>query len=64
MEMKTSSWNFDGVVPKIFDEHVKQSVPFYSEMHKTISDILGWFIQDNTTIYDVKFPNEKYTQNK
>ncbi len=53
MEMKTSSWNFDGVVPKIFDEHVKQSVPFYSEMHKTISDILGWFIQDNTTIYDV-----------
>lgn len=47
MEMKTSSWNFDGVVPKIFDEHVKQSVPFYSEMHKTISDILGWFFDRN-----------------
>ena len=47
MEMKTSSWNFDWVVPKIFDEHVKQSVPFYSDYK-----------------YDVKFPNEKYTQNK
>jgi tRNA (cmo5U34)-methyltransferase len=46
-------WKFDSKVVPIFDEHVRQSVPLYEEMHRLLVDISYWFIEDNTNVYDI-----------
>jgi len=49
----TSSWEFnDGIVP-IFDKHVRDHVPMYEEFHRLITDISGWFIDNETSVYDI-----------
>lgn len=53
MNLNESNWKFDGTVVPVFDEHVKQSVPMYDEIHSLITDIAGWFLQDKTNVYDV-----------
>jgi tRNA (cmo5U34)-methyltransferase len=54
MELKgVSNWKFDKNVVPIFDEHVRKSVPMYDEIHHLITDIAGWFLQDNTNVYDI-----------
>lgn len=53
MKLEESNWKFDESVVPIFDEHVKQSVPMYDEIHSLVTDISGWFINDLTNIYDI-----------
>lgn len=54
MQLKgVSNWKFDKNVVPIFDEHVRKSVPMYDEIHYLITDIAGWFLQDNTNVYDI-----------
>ena len=53
MNLEESNWKFDESVVPVFDEHVKQSVPMYDEIHNLITDISGWFLQDNTNVYDI-----------
>jgi len=53
LNLKNSGWKFDNTVVPVFDEHVRQSVPMYDEMHNLIKDIAGWFLQDNTNVYDI-----------
>jgi len=47
------SWVFNKDVAKIFDLHVKQSLPFYDSIQKYISSLSEWFIKDNSIIYDL-----------
>lgn len=53
MNLEQSNWKFDSSVVPLFDEHVKQSVPMYDEIHNLITDIAGWFLEDDTNVYDV-----------
>lgn len=53
MNLEQNNWKFDGTVVPVFDEHVKQSVPMYDEIHNLITDIAGWFLEENTNVYDI-----------
>lgn len=53
MNLEQSNWKFDDTVVPVFDEHVRQSVPMYDEIHSLIGDIAGWFLNDDTNVYDV-----------
>lgn len=49
----SSDWKFDSDIVPVFDEHVRQSVPMYDEIHRLISDISAWFLEDGTNMYDI-----------
>lgn len=53
MDLQTSHWKFDQNVANVFDEHVRQSIPLYDEIHAMIADISCWFVSDNTSVYDI-----------
>lgn len=53
IELAKCNWKFNESVANVFDEHVKQSVPMYDEIHSLITDIAGWYLQDNTNVYDI-----------
>lgn len=53
MKLEESNWKFDESVVPVFDEHVKQSVPLYDEIHNLVTDISGWFLNDDTNVYDI-----------
>jgi tRNA (cmo5U34)-methyltransferase len=49
----TGKWEFDKDVTKIFDGYVRKHVPMYDEMHRLISDLSVWLVEDYTTVYDI-----------
>lgn len=53
MNLEKNNWKFDQTVVPVFDEHVRQSVPMYEEIHNLITDIAGWYLEDNTYAYDI-----------
>lgn len=53
MLKRKGDWKFDKKVVQIFDEHVRQSVPLYDEIHKLIGDISYWFLEELTNVYDI-----------
>lgn len=53
IESQKSNWQFDREVVKIFDDHVRKSVPLYNEIHELVVDIAGWFLEDHTNVYDI-----------
>jgi|TARA_B100001063_G_C16656132_1_gene498580 tRNA (cmo5U34)-methyltransferase len=53
IKAKNSSWSFGNKVPIKFNEHIKKSVPFYDESHKLIANLSDFFVQENSTIYDI-----------
>ncbi len=46
-------WSFGEGVPKEFDNHVSNQVPFYKEGHELILDLLPFFIRKNSKILDI-----------
>ena len=48
-----ANWKFDEEVTKVFDEHVRKSVPLYDDFHKMIGDFSEWFIEEGTNVYDI-----------
>lgn len=53
IKSKESSWEFNKEVTKVFDGHVRKSVPMYDEFHKMISNMSHWFIENGTNVYDI-----------
>jgi tRNA (cmo5U34)-methyltransferase len=53
VESEVANWKFDKEVTKIFDSHVRKSVPMYDEFHNMISNISEWFIEENSNVYDI-----------
>lgn len=51
--LRESPWVFDKEVVKIFDEHVRMSVPFYDEVHRMISELSDLFIIKKGTVCDL-----------
>ena len=47
------SWAFNKQVSKVFDKHVRQSIPFYEVFQKDIAKYSEWFLKDGATIYDL-----------
>ncbi|MGA7544582.1 MAG: methyltransferase domain-containing protein [Methyloceanibacter sp.] len=48
-----SQWSFGGRVAETFGEHVRRSVPLYDEAHDLICRISDYFVQKNSTVYDL-----------
>lgn len=63
MNLQNSNWKFDKTVVPVFDEHVKQSVPMYDEIHRLITDIAGWYVKDGVNVYDVGTSTGKVLKN-
>lgn len=47
------NWEFNNEVTKIFDDHVRKSVPWYDEFHKNIANISVYYSQTNSNIIDI-----------
>lgn len=47
------NWMFDDKIAPIFDEHVRQHIPLYDEIHISIQQLANWFIEENTNVYDI-----------
>ena len=52
-EKAFNEWRFDDAIAKIFEEHVRKSVPFYEEIHRMIAEISDWFLRESSLIYDL-----------
>ena len=50
---RNSEWSFGGRVAESFTEHVRRSVPLYDEGHDLICRISDYFVQKNSTVYDL-----------
>ena len=48
-----AGWNFGGNVPKTFDSHVSRSVPMYEAGHDLVCRISDYFVNTNSTVYDL-----------
>jgi tRNA (cmo5U34)-methyltransferase len=48
-----NNWVFDKNVSKVFDKHVRQSIPFYNNFQKHIVKISEFYLKDNSVIYDI-----------
>ena len=53
MVYNMNGWKFDEAIVKIFDEHVRKSVPMYELFHSNIIDMSKYFIKKNTSIIDL-----------
>lgn len=47
------NWKFSGEVSKSFDEHVKKSVPLYTQGHELICDISDFFVKADSVVYEL-----------
>ena len=53
IEATDSNWSFSGEMVENFDNHVKKSVPLYSEGHELICDLSKFFVKDNSYVYEI-----------
>ena len=47
------TWSFNDKVSKVFDNHVRQSIPLYDQFHAQISKIAEFYCKDDSVIYDL-----------
>ena len=47
------NWTFSANVVKVFDEHVRNSVPLYDLFQKEIASMSVYFSQHNSKIIDI-----------
>ena len=50
---KRVAWSFGGNIPKKFENHIKNSIPYYLEGHKIINKLSDFFLFDDSTCYDL-----------
>lgn len=46
-------WKFNEKVSEIFDNHVRQSIPFYDVLQQMVVHLSDFFIRPHTVIYDL-----------
>ena len=54
------TWSFNEKVAKVFDTHVNQSIPLYSEFHKQSAKIAEFYCKENSIIYDLGCSTGKF----
>jgi len=47
------NWVFDKSVSKVFDVHVRESIPLYNKYQKQIAKISEFYLKDNAVILDI-----------
>ena len=62
IKAKNASWSFGGDVCDKFDEHVLKSVPLYDIGHDLVLKIADFFINDESTCYELGCSTGKLTQ--
>ncbi len=50
---ESSSWKFSGDTVAKFSDHVRKSVPFYSQGHDLICNLCDFFIKENSISYEI-----------
>ena len=50
---ENAGWSFGGKTVDNFDKQIKNSIPLYSEGHQIICKLSEFFIQDNSTCYEL-----------
>ena len=45
--------SFGGSIPKKFENHIKNSIPYYLEGHEIINKLSDFFLYDKSTCYDL-----------
>lgn len=53
LNAQNANWSFGKDTAKNFDDHVKKSVPLYSEGHKLICDLSDFFVKKDSVVYDI-----------
>ena len=53
IKVEDSNWRFSGDVVSNFDEHVKKSIPLYSEGHQITCDVSKFFVKDKSIVYEI-----------
>lgn len=48
-----ASWTFGENTPKIFDEHISKSVPFYRDGHDLVLQISDFFVKKSSICYEL-----------
>lgn len=48
-----NNWQFNSYVSKVFDNHVKRSVPFYEISHELTARLSEFFLYNNSVYYDL-----------
>lgn len=48
-----AGWDFSGKVAESFDEHVRKSVPFYSEGHDLVCYLSDFFCRNDSVCYEL-----------
>ena len=48
-----SGWKFDKNVAENFESHARRSIPMYEPGHQLVCDISDFFLQDNSTCYEL-----------
>ena len=46
-------FSFGGDTPQYFDEHISKSVPLYNHGHEIITKLSSFFLEKNSTFYDL-----------
>lgn len=46
-------WSFGGSIPKKFENHIRNSIPYYLEGHDIINKLSDFFLYDKSTCYDL-----------
>ena len=50
---KRGAWSFGGNIPKKFESHIKNSIPYYLEGHDIIIKLSDFFLFNGSTCYDI-----------
>lgn len=45
-------WSFGGDLWRVFDQHIRRSIPLYDELHELVTALAGSFVSPGATIYD------------
>jgi len=53
IEAQNANWKFSGNMVNRFEEHVKKSVPLYSEGHDLIVKLSDYFIKEDSICYEL-----------
>ncbi len=53
IEADNGRWSFGGDVAEKFDDHIRQSVPFYDEGHDLVAKISDFFLSEATRGYEL-----------
>jgi tRNA (cmo5U34)-methyltransferase len=53
IKVENASWSFGKKVPKKFDNHIKKSVPLYTEAHDLAVNLSDFFLKENSRCYDL-----------